>query len=92
MHMSTRVHLILDAAEHDAFRVRATEEGTSLSKWLRAAAREHLARSRPSRIHSVADLDRFFEERTAAEQGAEPDWEEHLAVMQRSRRDGLEPR
>jgi hypothetical protein len=92
MHMAARVHLILDPREHDAYRARAAEEGTSLSEWLREAARERLARSRPSRIESVADLDRFFEERTAAEQGLEPDWDEHLAVMERSRRDGLEPR
>lgn len=90
--MPTRLHLILDSREHDAFRVRAAEEGTSLSEWLREAARERLARSRPTRIETVADLDRFFEECTAAEQGIEPDWDEHLEVVERSRRDGLEPR
>ena len=91
MHMA-RIHLILDPGEHDAFRARASEEGTTLSEWLREAARERLARSRPARIDSLADLDRFFEERTAAESGNEPDWDEHLAVLERSRRDGLEPR
>ena len=82
MHMASRVHLVLDPGEHDAFRARATEEGTSLSEWLREAARERLARSRPSRIGTVADLDRFFEERTAAEPGAEPGWDEHLMVIE----------
>jgi hypothetical protein len=90
--MPTRLHLILDPREHDAYRARAAEEGTSLSEWLREAARERLARSRPTRIDSVEDLDRFFAERTTAEQGVEPDWNEHLAMIERSRRDGLEPR
>jgi hypothetical protein len=92
MHMAARVHLLLDPRERDAFRARATADGTTLSEWLREAARERLARTGPPRITSLADLDRFFAERTAAESGTEPDWDEHLAVMERSRRDGLEPR
>ena len=36
------------------------------------------------------DLDRFFAERTAAETGTEPEWEQHLGVMRRSRSTGVE--
>ena len=43
-------------------------------------------------IRTVADLDRFFAERRTTGSGQEPDWEQHLAVMERSRSDGLEAR
>jgi hypothetical protein len=88
--MSTRVHLVLDTRERDAYRARAAAEGTTLSDWLRQAARERLARTTLPRISTLEDLDRFFDERTAAESGREPDWDEHLGVMERSRRSGLE--
>jgi hypothetical protein len=90
MHMSARVHLILDPGEHAAFRARAADEGKTLSEWLREAARERLQRTRPAHIDSVDDLDRFFAERDAAESGEEPDWDQHVEVMHRSRSHGLE--
>jgi hypothetical protein len=86
MHMPTRIHIVLDGRERDAFRARAAADGVSLSEWLRQAARERLARERPVEISTVADLDRFFAQRATADQGVEPDWGEHLAVMERSRR------
>ena len=87
MHMASgRIHLVVDARERDAFRARAASEGLTLSEWLRDAARERLLRDRPPTISSVADLDRFLAERAAAEVGSEPDWSEHVAVMDRSRR------
>ena len=88
--MSARIHLVIDERERDAFRARATAEGLSLSEWLREAARERLESERPLEIATVADLDRFFAERAAAESGSEPDWEQHLEVIDRSRRAGLE--
>ena len=90
--MNTRIHLVINERERDAFRARATAEGLSLSEWLREAARERLERDRPMEIKTVADLDRFFAERADAEAGTEPDWDQHLEVMDRSRRDGLEAR
>ena len=84
--MRTRIHIVVDARERDAFRARAATDGVSLSEWLRQAARERLASERPVEISTVADLDRFFAQRDDAEQGVEPDWSEHLAVMERSRR------
>ncbi|MGD8487364.1 MAG: antitoxin [Chloroflexota bacterium] len=89
--MTTRIHLVIDERERDAFRARATAEGATLSEWLREAARQRLAREQPSAIASVADLDRFFAERAAFEEGTEPDWEQHLDVIERSRRSGIEP-
>lgn len=89
--MSSRIHIVVDRREREAFRARAAAEGVTLSEWLREAARERLRSDRPAAISSVADLDRFFAERVAAEVGREPDWSEHLAVMDRSRRGDLEP-
>lgn len=91
-HMTaSRIHLVIDERERDAFRARAAAEGLSLSEWLRRAARERLERARPRAIASVEDLDRFFTERRASEPGEEPDWEQHLRVIDGSRRRGLEP-
>ena len=89
-HMSTRIHLVIDERERDSFRARAAAEGMSLSEWLRAAARERLERGQPSTISSVEDLDRFFAERNASEVGTEPDWDQHLALMEQSRSGGLD--
>lgn len=89
--MVSRIHLVLDEREHDAFRARAAAAGISLSEWLRQAARARLEREAPAAIASVEDLDRFFAERREAGSGKEPDWEEHLRVIEGSRRHGLEP-
>ena len=91
-HMTTRIHLVIDEVERDAFRARAAAQGLSLSEWIREAARERLERERPMEIRTVADLDRFFAKRRTTGSGQEPDWEQHLAVMERSRSDGLEAR
>lgn len=92
VHMSTRIHLVIGERERDAFRSRAAAEGLSLSEWLREAARERLERDQPMEIKTVADLDRFFAERTEVEQGNEPDWEQHLQVVDRSRGGNIEAR
>jgi hypothetical protein len=77
---------MVDSREREAFRRSAAAEGVSLSEWLRQAARDRLADQRFAAIASAADLDVFFAQRAEAEQGTEPDWSEHLAVMERSRR------
>jgi len=91
LHMTTRIHLVIDERERDAFKARATAEGATLSEWLRDAARQKLEREQPTAISSVDDLDRFFAERSADEDGVEPDWSQHLDVIDRSRRAGIEP-
>ncbi len=88
--MPARIHLVIDERERDAFRAHASAQGLTLSEWLRDAARERLEREQPAEIHTAADLDRFFTERRAAESGSEPDWDQHLAVMEQSRRHGLD--
>jgi hypothetical protein len=87
--MSTRVHLVLSQRDRAAFQARAHAEGTTLSEWLRQAARERLERSHPKPIRTIEDLERFFAERREVELGREPDWDEHLAVATRSRAGNL---
>jgi hypothetical protein len=86
--MSNRVQVILGDEEREIFRRRATAEGMSLSAWLREAGRRRLAEETPSSLDSVDELRRFFEALPDAEGGREPDWEQHLAVIQASRSDG----
>lgn len=86
--MTIRVQVILDEADREAFRRRAEMDGLSLSAWLRQAGREKLAAHQPSPIKTPAELRAFFAACDTREQGREPEWEEHLAVMDRSRSSG----
>lgn len=91
MCMSTRIQVVVDPRERDAFRARAMAEGRTLSEWLREAGRQRLKVSVPDRLTDLDALDAFFAECDAAEEGsgAEPDWAEHLTVIEESRREGL---
>jgi hypothetical protein len=83
--MSVRIHMVISEAERSAFAAEARRQGLTLSAWIRDAARARLERDRPTDIRSVADLDAFFAACARREQGAEPDWDAHLAVAGRSR-------
>jgi hypothetical protein len=88
--MATRVQVILEQHERDVFQRQAAREGLSLSGWLREAGRERLERHyQQARIRSAQELRAFFEACDAREAGEEPDWEEHLATIDRSRAEGL---
>jgi hypothetical protein len=87
--MSKRIHIVVDDREREAFRARAAAEGRSLSEWLREAARERLRETAPGTLESPAALVAFFAECDGREQGREPDWAEHLAVIEASRGEGL---
>jgi hypothetical protein len=86
--MSTRVQVVMDEIEREAFRRAALREGLSLSDWLRRAARDRLAAAAPPTLSSTEDLRAFFAEIDARESGREPDWREHLEVIQESRASG----
>ena len=85
-----RVQLVMPDRDRDLFVQQARREGLSLSAWLRAAAEDRLRRhAEAARFESVEDLDAFFtpcDER--AGEGDEPDWEDHRAVIDASRRRG----
>jgi hypothetical protein len=84
----TRVQVLLEEEEREQFRRQAEREGVSLSAWLRRAGQERLRSRSGRRISTVRELRQFFREIDAREKGREPDWDEHLAVMARSRGSG----
>lgn len=85
-----RVQLLIPDEDRDRFVHQARMEGMSLSAWLRAAARQRLAdKQRTVPFESAEDLQRFFRECDALEgPKVEPDWQEHLEVINESRRGG----
>ena len=85
--MSDRVQVILSNEERQAFRREAEKEGLSLSAWLRDAGRRRLAESRTPSIQTREDLRAFFKALPdRSSEDPEPDWEQHLEVIDASRR------
>jgi hypothetical protein len=86
--MSVRVQVVMDEVERERLRRAAEQEGLSLSDWLRRAARDRLRSMETPKLSTPEDLGAFFEECDRREQGAEPDWEEHRAVIEESKASG----
>jgi hypothetical protein len=87
--MTARVQVVVDEEERERFRQQAGTEGLSLSAWLREAGRRRLhEKQNPRELKTVEQLDAFFVECRSREEGQEPDWEEHLAVIEGSVRSG----
>ena len=86
-----RIQVVVDERERAAFRRQAQTEGRSLSAWLREAGRERLRESqRRTRFQDRESLDAFFERCDQLDGPAvEPEWSEHLQVIEESRRQGL---
>ena len=86
-----RINLVISDDDRDRFIYQARREGMTLSAWLRSAARERLEKARRARpFESLEDVEEFFRASdTAAGPGPEPDWKEHLDVIDQSRRHGL---
>jgi hypothetical protein len=87
--MTTRVQVLLEEDEKELFQRQARKEGVSLSAWFREAGKERL-KSRPGRleIETRDDLRAFFSACDTREEGREPDWQEHLETLERSKRSG----
>ena len=88
-----RVQFVVPDEDRDRLVAQARREGLTLSAWLRDAARDRLARRRGFRrfrpFESDEELEAFFRACDAiAGPEREPDWEEHLAVMNASRMRG----
>lgn len=87
--MSKRVQVVVEDREAERFRRQAAAEGLSLSAWLRRLGRARVeAVEKQGRVESMQDLKRFWEVCDSGQSGREPDWDEHLAVMRRSRQQG----
>ena len=85
-----RIQVLLDPEERDRFRRLAKQRGLSLSGWLREAALRRAAEeSESTRIRTVDELRAFFAQCDDREIGREPDWEEHLGVLDASMREGV---
>jgi hypothetical protein len=86
-----RVQLVMADEDRERFVAQARREGMSLSAWMRAAARERLeARQRVKLFESPEDIKEFFRSCTALDgPDVEPDWSEHLRVMNESRALGV---
>jgi hypothetical protein len=84
-----RIQVLLDSEERDLFRRLARQQGLSLSGWLREAALTRAAEEqRVTPLSTIEELRKFWAASDARQAGREPDWEEHLAVLDASRRDG----
>lgn len=83
-----RVQLVISDKDRDRFVRQAQSEGMTLSEWLRAAAHRRLEEQQRSYpFESPADLEEFFRACDALEgPEREPDWQEHLAVIDESRK------
>lgn len=85
-----RIQVLLSPEEKLTFKRMAARDGLSLSAWLREAGRARLAAARQrGPFRSGEELEQFFlrcDEHQAA--GREPEWDEHLATMRRSRGEG----
>ena len=86
-----RVQLVIPDSDRDRYVYQAQREGMTFSAWLRAAAEERLAKQQRSKpFESVAHLEAFFQQCDEREGDTpEPDWHEHLRVMEESRMSGL---
>jgi len=85
-----RVQLVIPDKDRDRFVHQARREGMTLRGWLRTAARERLDRQqRSAAFESPEKLDAFFRDcDRRSGSGTEPNWDEHLTVMDESRRRG----
>ena len=86
-----RVQLVMPDEDRQDFIAQARREGMSLSAWLRAAARERFEARRNVRLfESPEDVEEFFRSCAALDgPETEPDWSEHLRVMNKSREQGI---
>ena len=85
-----RVQLVIPDEDRDRFVHQARREGITFSAWLRAAAHARLEdRQRAGRFESPEDVRDFFRVCDAMEgPETEPDWTEHLQVINESRASG----
>ena len=87
--MATRIQVIVEETEREAFRSVAEQEGMSLSAWLRQAGKDRLAaKTHHKTIRTTKDLRRFFKVCDSQGSGREPDWVEHKKVIARSQASG----
>ena len=82
-----RVQLVIPDEDRDRFVHQARKEGMTLSAWLRAAARKRLQeRLHAKPFQSPEDVEEFFRACDSLEgPEKEPDWDQHLDLINQSR-------
>ena len=86
-----RVQLVIPDQDRDRFAQQARREGMTFSAWMRAAAHDRLEESQRSKpFETPEQWEEFFKKCDTLEDGpdVEPDWEEHLRVINESRLSG----
>ncbi len=86
--MATRVQVLLDPAEKARLEQCAKHLGRSLSAFMREAALDRLAELERTKAFTRQELREFFRQCGKLESGREPDWGEHLQVINASLRKG----
>ena len=83
-----KFQLLIPDEDRARFVYQAHKEGITLSPCLRGATRERLEQqSQAQPLESVADLEAFFAKCDRLETNEpEPDWKQHLAVINDARR------
>ena len=86
-----RVQLIIPDADREQFVLQARREGMTFSAWLRAAAHERLRANRRffgfENMEALEDFIAYCDSLPGPDR--EPDWEEHLTVLNESKTRGL---
>jgi predicted DNA-binding protein len=86
--VTARVQVLLDQAEKARLERGAKHLGRSLSAFMREAALDKLAELENQKAFTKPELKEFFKQCGKLESGREPDWEEHLQVINASVRKG----
>ena len=85
----SRIHFVVKETAKIAYQTEASREGKSLGQWMREAAEEKLAATRPRKF-TPGELERFNAECDARRSDQpEPDWLEAKRVIAESRLLGL---
>ena len=85
-----RIQLVVSPEDRERFFHGARQEGMTLSAWLRAAAHDRIRERHGAKtFETKEELDEFFRACDAIPgPDREPDWEEHLAVIEKSKAAG----
>lgn len=86
--MANRVQVILSNADKERFSREAARAGMSLSAWLREAGHHRIRTEASDSRMTPEELEAFLATCRKRETGTEPDWEQHLGIIRRSRLSG----
>lgn len=86
-----RIQLDIPEDERERFARQAERQGMTLNAWLISAARKNMPeRTAAKPFQSLEELRDFWKWCDTLHDGQrEPDWEEHLRIMDLSKRQGL---